>query len=311
MSAKPFLTLMAIGDAYGMKYEFVEHEQNADRSDLFYGSHPKFTAYRQGGYTDDTQMSLANSELLVAYASRLSDLSEDVFISAWIEDFQRDPHEGYSKHMWAVLSTVDGPDGFRALIDPKQGTTSGAAMRAAPFGLLPDVEEVKRLTLLHSRITHDTPAGLNAALAVALAVHFLHHGGVRESLSGFLERHLGPDWSENGREETPNNGLKIVMQAFAALHGSAALSQVLLKVVNNDALSDTDTICAMAMVMASRCSDIADDLPTGLRETLENRAFGRDYLTRVDESLERLFPPTHKYAAELAVSVSRKAKLSL
>lgn len=311
MSKFPFLLLIAIGDAYGMKYEFVAHARNKDTADLVYGPHPVLTAYRQGRYTDDTQMSLANAELLIANAARLSALTEDDFINAWIAAFRRDPHEGYSKYMWEVLSTVENADGFKSMIDAKQGRTSGAAMRAGPFGLLADVEQVKALTSLQGRITHDTPAGINAALAVALTVHFLYHGGSRGALPDFLERHIGADWNKDGYEESPNNGLKIVSQALDALRGAKTFSEALLNVVNNDELSDTDTICAMVMAMASRCGDIMNDLSAELYEGLETGVFGRDYLLQISRKLEAKFPPSEKYTQKPRPTPAGKQKLSL
>ena len=38
--SKNFLVHKAIGDAFGMKYEFVEHDCNVSADDLRYGPHP-------------------------------------------------------------------------------------------------------------------------------------------------------------------------------------------------------------------------------------------------------------------------------
>jgi hypothetical protein len=43
-----FLLSMAVGNAYGMKHEFVEHDIPVPEDDLFFAPHPSFTEYRKG-----------------------------------------------------------------------------------------------------------------------------------------------------------------------------------------------------------------------------------------------------------------------
>ncbi|MCP3139703.1 ADP-ribosylglycohydrolase family protein [Pyxidicoccus xibeiensis] len=300
MERAHFLFLMALGDSYGMKYEFAPHPQDRTAEDLVHGPHPTFTGYTQGHYTDDTQLSLANLELLLRkrQAGQMAP-DADECAAAWLEAFQRDPRPGYSKHMWAVLSQVATAGELRRRLDPKRGVSGGSAMRAGPFGLLGEVEEVKRLAAMQARVTHDTTAGVNAAQAVALAVHFLHHGGARGALKPFIAQHLGADWNApvSGFTPEPGNGLNIVTQALRAVtQAKTALSEVLLQAVNNDAVSDTDTVCAIAMGVASRARDLDDDLPRALVEGLERGAYGAAYLRAVDARACQAFPPTRLYA---------------
>lgn len=125
---KEFLSIMAVGDSYGMKYEFVWHPCDKTAEDLFHGPHPKFTEYKTGHYTDDTQMSLANLELLLSG----QEMTARAFVEKWLAAFKRDPHPGYSRHMWKVLSESVTADDFTAAIDPSHGVTSGA--RRLPCG---------------------------------------------------------------------------------------------------------------------------------------------------------------------------------
>src|ERR1700722_6603026 len=126
-----FLSLMAVGDAFGMKYEFVEHDIPIAADDLYYGTHPTFAEYQPAHYTDDTQMSLANAELLLRMPH--DKITSRDFVFAWIEAFRCDPRRGYSEFMFDVLSQNPSPEEFCARIDSSRGVTSGAAMRAAPF----------------------------------------------------------------------------------------------------------------------------------------------------------------------------------
>lgn len=285
MPQETLLYTMAIGDAFGMKYEFVEHDIPVSKSDLFFASHPKFLDYQIGHYTDDTQMSLGNAELLLKGDTK--SLTQRDFVVAWLEAFRRDPRPGYSKYMFALLSKNPSPEEFVSSINPDLGTAGGAAMRAAPLGLLEDKNEVMRLSRLQARITHNTPAGITSALAVSLSSHYLHHGGSTRSLPSFLDDTLGKQWcsASNGLVDDPNNGLKIVQQALASVYGQTSLSGVLLASVSQSRRADTDTIGAIALAIASRDSTILDDIPQKLHDTLETGPFGAGYLKETDKKL--------------------------
>ena len=289
-----FLHTMAIGDAFGMKYEFVKHDQNVTKDDFSYGPHPKYTEYNRTQYTDDTQMSLANAELLLTFKNHLQDITQDDLIEQWLKCFKRDPRAGYSKHMYKILSETQTVQEFRHASDPKQGVTSGGAMRAAPFGFIKDLELVKSLTKLQAQATHDTPSGITSALAVSLSVYHFRNGGTQQDLTPFLENHLGHPWNtdDNGFVDHPKNGVKIVSLAINAVINTKTLSDLLLYAINQEAPSDADTICAIAMAIASNCDDITDDLPELLKTDLEQGQFGSEYLKKIDQDLNKAFPKT-------------------
>jgi ADP-ribosyl-[dinitrogen reductase] hydrolase len=303
-----FLYLMALADSYGMKYEFVPHKRDKTAADLFHEPHPKFNGYKTGHYTDDTQMSLANMEVLLAHPGKTDQLTEDDFVTAWIKAFKRDPHDGYSKYLYQVMTDCQTPADFKAAIDPAHSPASGAAMRAGPFGLLADINEVKRLAKLQGDITHTSPAGAIPAQVVALSVHFLHHGGSRTDLPAFLEKHLGADWNstQKGYTTDTGNGQNILRQALDAVYKAKTLSDVLLHVVNAEEKSDTDTICAIAMVIASRARDLLNDLPQKLTAGLENGTYGADYLKSLDQKAMTPFPSSDLYRAQPSATKQNK-----
>ncbi len=292
---KDFLAVMAIGDAVAMRLEFVEHDP-VTLEDLFYGPHPKFAEYQAGKYTDDTQMSLAHAELLLA-ADAPSNLQPDDFIRAWLSAFHRDPRVGYGRYMYRSLRSSKSVEDFCGSVDAARGTTSGAAMRVAPIGLLSDVAEVKYLAELQGRITHDTRTGATSALAMALAVHFLHHGGHKSDMADFIVHHLGADWQRQTNEEAADmgNGLTIVKQALNAVMQADSLSGVLVAAVNQGRQIDADTVCAIAMVIASRDPAMAIDLPQHLYDGLENGEYGLSYLQHMDAKLMHRLPPSQQY----------------
>ena len=294
-----FLSLMAIGDAFGMKYEFVEHAIPVAKEALFCGPHPKFSAYQVGHYTDDTQMSLANAELLLKKPAEK--ICRDDFVLAWNAVFKRDPRQGYSRHMFQLMTEDLAPEDFYSRLDGK-GTTGGAAMRAAPFGLLADLDMLNKLTREQALVTHNTNAGLNSALAVSISTHYLHHGGDIRYVEQFLTRQIGKDWdsAKNGLSDDPGNGLKIVRQALNAVQTNDTLSDVLLSGVSQARVADTDTVCAIAAAVSSRRMDVRDDLPESLRQGCENGTFGQDYLKHVDRQLMAKFPSTKQYERYIA-----------
>ncbi len=284
-----FLTIMAMGDAYGMRLEFVEHDCKLASGDLHYAPHPTYEEYKPAHYTDDTQKSIANAQILLRGNHRPTD---DDFINAWLYAYRRDPREGYSKYMKKVLSSAENANDFRSMINPDAGVTSGGAMCAGVFGLLTNINTVKRLTIQQAKITHNTSSGINAALGVALSVHYLHHGGQREYVGAFIARHLTSEWNsaQSGRTDKPDNGLNIVSQMVDVVSRPASLSQTLLNAANYAPLTDTDTLCALSLQVASRDCATVNDLPAALQDELENKAYGRDYLVELDHKLMLEFP---------------------
>lgn len=281
---KQFLSLMAIGDAFGMKYEFVNRANDITVSDLQYGPHPSFKEYQAAHYTDDTQMSLANAELLLRYKNMPDKITDDIIISHWLAAFERDPRRGYSEYMYQVMQDAKDPADFKSRIDAKRGTTAGAAMRAAPFGFIDDLQILKSLTTQQARITHNTPDGVNSALAIAMTVHYLRLGGDLKNLRAYLNKHLGAEWNSHAHNNnTPaNNGVRIATQAIDAIVNAESYTEILINAVNDNNASDTDTICALAMVMASQSSQVKNDLPPHLKFNLENGKYGSDFLFRFD-----------------------------
>lgn len=304
-----FLSIMAIADAYAMKYEFVEHDPDKTHYDLFYGPHPWHKDYQVAHYSDDTQMSIANAELLLTGRTSFTD---DEFIEAWLATFKRDPRVGYSKYMYQVMNEAQNAADFRARVNGR-GDTSGGMMRAGVFGLQADIGTVKRLAAQQANITHDTPAGRNAALAAALGVHFLHHGGSRSRVDLFVDHHMPQNWLENGYKNDTGNALNIMQAIRNVVHNSRTMSQLLVHTVNYGCKTDTDTICATAALMASRDPWVRNDLPHILYAKLENGTYGMDYLQRLDEKLMQAFPRqklyTHEWLPSKFIDAGRKPSL--
>jgi ADP-ribosyl-[dinitrogen reductase] hydrolase len=273
---------LAIGDAYGAGFEYADPAMVKRENTLRgYVQHPRHQIV-PGCYTDDTQMSLAVAEVLV----RGEPWTAPVLAARFVEDFKRDPREGYATRFYDFLTRVDSGEQFLAEIDPCSDK-SGAAMRAAPIGVLATVEGVLEHATVQARLTHDTPDGVGAACAAALTAHYLiHRVGRKADLGPFLEQHVAGDWSVPWRGKVKAQGWMSVRAAVTALTASSGMAELLRACV--DFTGDVDTVAAIALAAGSASSEIIQDLPEHLWAGLENGPYGRDYIAALDAELMAL-----------------------
>jgi len=272
------LVQLAVGDAYGATFEYAPASFVAAGNTLAdYSCIPP----RPGRYTDDTQMTIAIAEALISGEPWTPENLADRFFNA----FHRDPRAGYATRFHALLREVrDGQD-LLARLRPNSDK-SGAAMRAGPIGLLPTVADVLHHTEVQARITHDTPLGVEAARAAALAVHYCHndHGPVSE-VATWVDDRLGSTgrWAEPWTGSVGAQGWMSVRAALTALGSSTSLREILRTSVAF--CGDVDTVAAIALAAASCSTQVTDDLPEVLYADLENDSYGRDFLHELDARL--------------------------
>lgn len=291
------LVELAIGDAYGAGFEYAN--EMIKYNDLsHYVQHPRHLKLRPGMYTDDTQMSLAVAELICFFPD---EWTPGIIADKFVECFHRDWRDGYARGFQKFLEATKSGSEFLKNIRP-ESDKSGAAMRAAPIGTIRNTDEVIKKTILQAKLTHDTPDGIEAAVASALLTHFFHLGFYRD---GWTQDQVGAwinivmdgreqftnhklikrrhDWNEEWAGKVKSKGWMSVKAAITAVRHNNKLSNLLKDCVNFT--GDTDTVATIALGAAA-CSDTyKNDLPTVLYNTLENGAFGRDYLAKLDEKL--------------------------
>jgi ADP-ribosyl-[dinitrogen reductase] hydrolase len=272
---------LAVGDAYGAGFEYVKPPVVARGNDLSrYVQHPRHKL-RPGCYTDDTQMSLAIAELVAAGPG--TSWTREVLADKFVEVFRRDPREGYSQRFYGLLLRLE--DGAQLLreIEPTSDK-SGAAMRAAPIGVVPSLGRVIQMARIQAAVTHDTTDGINAAVAAALMAHyFVYDLGPREELGFFLEQHVAGPWSAPWIGPVGEKGWMSVRAAVTAVTTHDSLRAILRECVAFT--GDVDTVAAIALAAAAHCPEVAQDLPPHLVDELENGAYGRDYLAALDARL--------------------------
>lgn len=281
------LVELAIGDAYGAGFEYSPDEFVTEHNALAgYVAHPRHRI-APGHYTDDTQMTLAIAESLLSGEAWTRENLADRFTEA----FHRDPRVGYSSRIYQLLrDSRTGQELLRAV--DADSDRSGAAMRVAPLGLLPDIDDLLHRTEVQARITHDTPAAVAAAQAAALTVHYCHYRlGPTPAVADWLNQRLpeaGVDWAEPWRGGVGAQGVASVRAALTALRGCRRLTELLRVCIGYT--GDVDTVATIALAAASRATDVEQDLPRHLHDTLENGLYGRDYLVRLDHQLFERWP---------------------
>lgn len=273
------LVELAIGDAYGAGFEYASADVINGRNDLRqYVPHPKHDI-RPGCYTDDTQMSIAVAEALLSRERWTPQLLAAHFVSA----FKRDPRLGYAGRFYDLLQSVRDGDQLLARI-VGDSERSGAAMRAAPLGVLPDPMQVTQHCRVQAAVTHDTPDGINAALAAALLAHYcIYRIGPKGAIGAFLETHVPGAWAVPWIGRVGSKGWMSVRAAITALVESASMSELLQRCIAFG--GDVDTVAAIAMAAGSCSAEIDQDLPENLYLDLENGAYGRAFLLDLDRRL--------------------------
>lgn len=271
---------LAIADAYGAGFEYAD-EMLVNNDLSRYVQHPRFRLI-PGNYTDDTQMSIAIAEVIVAQAPWTPEVLAESFVTA----FKRDPRLGYARNFYNFLLEIQNGEEFIAKIRP-DSDKSGAAMRAAPIGIYPTPEKVIEAATIQAAITHNTPDGINAAVAAALMSHyFIYRLGSKRKLGKFLEAYVSGQWSKPWQGEVKSKGWMSVRAAITAVMRNDSMSQLLQDCIAFS--GDVDTVAAIALAAGSCSEEITQDIPKHLVASLENGAYGRDYLIGLDRQLMSL-----------------------
>ncbi|WP_444995472.1 ADP-ribosylglycohydrolase family protein [Aliikangiella sp. IMCC44359] len=269
---------IAIADAYGAGFEFSSKEKVSKHNDLTnYVEHDLYGM--RGKYTDDTQMSIAVSELILSK----SEWSERNIASKFVECFKRDPRKGYSKGFYSLLKEVES--GTELLNKLRSNSDrNGAAMRAVPLGVIKDKNELLTKAKAQAAITHDTDIAIKSSCAVALAAHFgLHYRGTLEQLELFLESESFSGWNYGWCGEVSVKAFETVSAAFSCLLSCRSLKDLLKKCV---ALGgDTDSVASIAVGVATCFDEYDKKIPHNLIESFDETLFGIEFLESLDNRL--------------------------
>lgn len=174
-----FLLYTAMADAYGMGCEYLKPETRPEDKLVVdeilklerYVAHPGHGKWAPGPgqYTDDTEMCLANTNVLLSDKTKYTKLD---FADAYVKEFAYGgQRKGYSKGFQAILETVNSGEELLKAVVPNS-EKNGAAMRATPFGVMNNIHDLLDAATVSASVTHDTAIGHFSARAMALAKHF-------------------------------------------------------------------------------------------------------------------------------------------
>ena len=273
---------IAIADAYGSGFEFAPRAKIVRANDgAHYEGHEK--GIPAGRYTDDTQMSVALAELLLAHDEPDAQTCADGFLAA----YRRDPRPGYSEHFAAVLATAASGAELRRRL-PAGSRRNGAAMRSVPLALVADSVRLERIARTQAAVTHDSAEGRLSSVVVGLMGHALlhRHAPIADlprlvhACTGFM---LRADW----RGEVACHAIETLHAVNTALQRHRGMTALLRDCI--DFGGDVDTVAAIALGLAALTPEVACDLPRSLHDGLEDGAFGRTWLRALDRRLAERF----------------------
>jgi poly(ADP-ribose) glycohydrolase ARH3 len=287
----------AVGDALGAPYEGL----NADN--LYWGWGPPAELVRNPSgetlrYTDDTQMMIGVAETLAEHGT----IAEEPLCAAFVRHY--DPERCYGQGARRVLEAMAAGGDWRGLardLFPGGSLGNGAAMRAAPVGLLfcDDLDRVAEEARRQALPTHLHPLGVEGAqlfaVAVALAVR-ADPFDRKEFFRTLRRRARGEEfrWALAAASRlNPGSSLGFLGNSLEA-HRSVVTAIACFALAPGDyelavgrALgqgNDTDTLAAMAGALSGAHLGVAA-VPARLREQLEDGPAGRGHLETLADRL--------------------------
>ncbi len=289
----------AVGDGVGAPYEGWTSEN------IFWGFGEVGTLIEKWTekltYTDDTQMMIGVAEALIEKER----IEESTLCSAFVQNY--DPERCYGQGARLVLEAMrDGEDWqtLRRTHLPGGSLGNGAAMRAAPIGLLfhADLDRVMEQAKLSALPTHVHPLGIEGAQIFALAVALVVRGEELDRRDFFktLHRHASSEefrWaiqaaSRLKRGDTVSflgNSLEAHRSVVTAIACFALSPKSYVGAIERAVGlgNDTDTLAAMAGALSGAYLGV-EGIPSHLLNLLEDEEKGRSYLAGLAEKLSSM-----------------------
>ncbi len=286
----------AVADGLGAPYEGLPPELVFIKGPA--GEIVKNPSGRTLYYTDDTQMAIGVAETLI----ESGEIREDVLCAAFAENY--DPDRGYGQGARRVLRAIVKGGDWRRVAEtqfPGGSLGNGAAMRAAPVGLLfcHDLDRVAEQAALSAMPTHVHPIGIDGARLIALAVALAARSD-RFDRGEFLAELADRAETEEFQWQLSNacqisaeqtlagfgNGVEahrsVVTAILCFANSPDDYSSAVRQAIGQG--NDTDTLAAMAGAISGARLGIAG-IPANLVESLEDNPKGRAYIRQLAEKL--------------------------
>lgn len=232
-----------LGDIIGYKYELVEHDYVAAKTEVL----PPISSF----YTDDTELSIATMKAILK-----NDKNPD-FRREYIAAYHANPNAGYggSFAVWAA----------RKLDVGYHSMANGSAMRISFIpAYYEDINDVVKHTIDSAMVTHNHVEGVRGAVIISVCIWLALHNYSKEEIYEYCKKYY--HYSERDKElivygneifdidtdlstlgEKPNTSLfccHSVPYAIKCFLDTNSYEECMREVLSR--FGDTDTICAIA-----------------------------------------------------------------
>lgn len=274
-----------IGDLVGSRFEW-ENNRSKEFEFLTYKCFP----------TDDSIMTLALAQAILASKSDYSDLSQNAV--KYMQSIGRNyPDCGYGRGFYHWMFT-DKPK-------PYNSFGNGAAMRVSAAGFAASsLEEVKILSEKITAVTHNHPEGIKGAEAVAAAIYLAKTGSSMLEIRDYVDKNYYKiDFTLDEIRDTyqfDETCQGTVPQALEAFFESICFEDAIRNAVSIG--GDSDTVAAV-------CGGVAEayyGVPSDIRK--HALTFLDECLIQILVAFENVYPPVmEKKIGDVCIPVSRKA----
>ena len=236
-----------IGDMVGSLYEF----QPIKTKDFYIFDN-------RMRMTDDSLLTIAVAKALIKHYPL--NLDSDSWKEAFLDDLGKEFVDAWRYNKGAGFGGMfynwcAGAKYLGHIAPPYNSYGNGSAMRISPVGwVAKSEEEVKKLSLLVTAITHNHPEGIKGAEAVAMAIYLALHGASKEEIKKRMVEDYYPEISSFSFENLIKTYTfseicqKSVPQAIYCFLISDSLEDTIRNCVAIG--GDCDTTSAMAGAMA-------------------------------------------------------------
>jgi poly(ADP-ribose) glycohydrolase ARH3 len=287
----------AVGDALGAPYEGLLSEH------IYYSFGPpnELVGNPSGDtlyYTDDTEMMIGVAETLIEHG----EIIEDALCRAFVDNYH--PERGYGRGARQILEAMGTGGDWRSLaatVFPGGSLGNGAAMRAAPIGIIfhADLDKVAEQARLSALPTHLHPIGIEGAQLLAMAVALAARGSPFDR-KAFYEELIARCKEDEFRWQLGAASKLRRKHTFGFLGNSleahrSVVSAIACFTVSPDSFedaiaraigmgNDTDTLAAMAGAISGAHLGVGA-IPSRLIGQLEEQGKGGAYLRQLAMSL--------------------------
>jgi ADP-ribosylglycohydrolase len=271
---------LAIGDTYGVGFEFARGNYIEKYHDLKTYRDSPIDDLKAGQYSDDTQMSLAITELILSGEP----ISAHNIVTYFLRVFHRDNRPAYNKGFYDFLCKTQSAEAFLLNIQSKNRKTNGCVMRSVPVGLIKNIETLITFSNVQASTTHDCDIARQSSLCIALAAHFFNYvGSNKDDMQAFVQQYCSLTLDLNKNSRVACEAKDTVDAVFTLLNTQGSLMDILDKGVLLG--GDTDSVCAVALGLASLSPSYENNLTDILHQGLERSTYGYDYLQQLDKDI--------------------------